>query len=246
MSQTAERTNSRLTKITRRRAPASPDKPVAERPFSPETRRNPSTEPLEVDEFDDDAVGLFSIPGRRGPKAKHRSDLCQFRDDLVMVVEEYWPELQFVLVPKTREAELRRLLAAIQKRSPNEASAHLAKHVGALTRLIHMPRIRNDPRLVANALAGFPDISFSTSARKCASQRCVFVTGERALAAYIERKHPRLAGVLHGILPGDTLGFLHALKHYDLRDRKLYLGPRNAKRLQTIWEAGRPNMKLFS
>jgi hypothetical protein len=69
--------------------------------------------------------------------------------------------------------------------------------------------------------------------------------GERAIRARIERRHPKLAHMLMLIEPGDLVGYWQALKAYDLRDPKIYLGMHRAKRLQEIWEAGVANWEML-
>jgi hypothetical protein len=72
------------------------------------------------------------------------------------------------------------------------------------------------------------------------TNRCKSTVGNRAIRSYIERKHRRLAKILVGVAPGDTLGYRSALKDYDLRDPQIAFC-RKPINLQKVWEAGKPN-----
>jgi hypothetical protein len=167
-----------------------------------------------------------------------------------MLVEWFWPEIQEACRVPLDKTLLLRTLSAISKTVPCEASAHLVKHVDKLIQFIHArskqpphKRIfRNDPRQFTNALAGVPLIEFWTSMRKCElkANRCQSAVGYRAIRSYIERKHRRLAEMLRGVKPDDTLGYRAVLKDYDLRDAQIAFC-RKPINLQKAWEAGKPN-----
>jgi hypothetical protein len=119
--------------------------------------------------------------------------------------------------------------------------------VKGLIELINKDRVRNDPRQVANALAGLPEVTLMTSLKICGRKANVseMSIGERALRARIERRHRKFAKKLSRVRPGNMLGYFQALKAYDFRDPKVDLGKHKTRRLQEIWETGVPDWKLL-
>ncbi len=191
---------------------------------------------------------------KRGPSPAHRTDMFLFRNQLVSLVESFWPEIQQACIVPLDEKFLWWTLSAIQLKVPCEASDHLVSHIDKLIKLLKARSrkrptkrtFRNDPRQLANAMAGVPLIEFWTSMRKCElkANRCEAAIGERAIRSYIERKHRRLAAMLRKVKTGDILGYRGALENYDLRDSHILLC-RNPARLQKAWEAGIPIWTLL-
>jgi hypothetical protein len=247
MSQTSKSKPSETAKLTQRTDHVSPRKSHAQITSGRQIQRK--TIPKYKKEDDRDLVSVTDEL-RRGPRPTHRRDIFDFRDQLVMLIEWFWPEiLQACALPLNKKFLLR-VLSAIKLKVSCEASAHLVTHIDELVKFLtarsrnppHTRTFRNDPRQLSNAMAGEPLISFWTSMRKCElkANRCESAIGQRAIRSYIERKHRRLAAMLREVKTGDILGYRRALKNYDLRDSHILLC-RNPMILQEAWEAGVPN-----
>jgi hypothetical protein len=246
MSRPSKARSSKTSELTQRTGNVSATKPDGQITSPPKTQRKI----LFQYEGDDGELVSVASEVNRGPAPTHRNDLFPFRDQIVMLIEWFWPEIQQACTLPLDKTFLLRTLSAINKKVPCEASDHLVKHVDKLVQFIHArskrppyKRIfRNDPRQFANAIAGVPSIEFWTSMRKCElkANRCTSAIGKRAIRSYIERKHRRLAQILRGVASGDTLGYRDALKDYDLRDPQIVLCTKPIN-LQRAWEAGKPN-----
>jgi hypothetical protein len=252
MSQTSKTRPSKTTKSSQRTDHASQGKPNAQIPSGHLTQRNRLSK--YKSKKDDEFLVSVANEVNRGPSPTHRSDLLQFRNQLVMLVETFWPEIQQACILPLDNKFLFGVLSAIELKVPCEASAHLVTHINKLIEFLnargrkppHARTFRNDPRQLANAMAGAPLIGFWTSMRKCElkANRCPTAIGQRAIRSYIERKHRELATMLREVKTGDILGYRRALKNYDLRDSHILLC-RNPTRLQKAWEAGIPIWTLL-
>jgi hypothetical protein len=233
-------------KKTSRTDPEPGVKPVAQIPKRPKNRRKQPFVLLDWDEDGGDGADpSFDEPKKRGPKPLYRGDILRFRDQLVVVLEAHWPELQTgCLIPVDR-ATLLRILTAINRKSRSESSEHLVNYVDRLIELVKKNRVRNDPRQVANALAGLPSITIITSLKRCGRRenRCEIAIGQRARRAYLERKHPRLARLLSLVTRGELPEYAQALRDYDFRDPNVYLGKNRAEGLRGIWDSGIPDFE---
>jgi hypothetical protein len=250
VSRTPNRRSKKRPQITSRTGPKSGVKLVAQVPKKTKIRRKLTFVVFDGNEDDDGAGGpflppSFSEPKKRGPKPLYRGDILRFRDQLVMILEEYWPELQTVTHTPVVRVALLRVLTAIHKKSQSEASEHLVLYVDRFIDLIKKNRVRNDPRQVANALAGSPKLAILTSLKRCGKKgnRCEIAIGQRARRAYLERKHPRLARLLSFVSRGELPEYAQALRDYDFRDPNIYLGKNRAEGLRGIWEEGIPEPK---
>jgi hypothetical protein len=247
MSRPSKSKPSKTAKLTQRTDHVLHRKPHAQITSERETQRK--TIPKYKKEDDRDLVSVTNVMSR-GPSPAHRKDIFLFRDQLVMLIEWFWPEILQACALPLDEKFLLQVLSAIKLNVPCEASAHLVTHIDKLIKFLnarsrkppHTRRFCNDPRQLANATAGEPLIGFWTSMRKCElkANRCESAIGQRAIRSYIERKHRPLALLLREVKPGDILGYRAALKDYDLRDSHIVLC-RKPTNLQRAWEAGLPN-----
>jgi len=182
---------------------------------------------------------LWPVPEakRPGRKPAHTPMLIHNRDELVQMLEAYWPELEPLCSPKPNEAELKKVLTAIRPQFQDRhqiPARHLLKHLPELVKFLGGNRFRRDPRQMANALAGAPDIGTWRSLKVCQGQPCNAPLGTRAIRAYIRRKHPDL----HGRLSADDslVNFAAALRNYKTKDQNLQgLG---AQYLFAAWKQG--------
>jgi len=250
MSRPSKTKPSKTSKLAQRTGNVSATKPNAQITPQPKTQRKI----LFVYEDDDGELVSVVDEVNRGPAPTHRNDLFPFRDQLVMLIEWFWSEIQQACTLPLDRPFLLRTLSAINRKVPCEASDHLVKNVDKLVQFIsvrskrasHKRTFRNDPRQLANAMAGVPAIEFWSSMRKCElkANRCESAIGDRAIRSYIERKHRTLAAILRGVMPGDTLSYRAALKDYDLRDSQIALC-RKPINHQRVWEAGLPDWSLL-
>ena len=183
-------------------------------------------------------------PKKPGPKPIHFQGLLADRDSLVLMFENYWPEIGPLCCPKAKPKSLLRVLEAVstQKMSSySQAAHHLTKHFQAVLEFLASDRFRHDPRQIANALAGVPKIGLWRSLKLCQSRPTNYPIGQRAMKAYIRRKHP----VLFRRLAADVniLNFVSALRGYRSKDR--WLAGLNADYLHMCWRQAMPNYQAL-
>jgi hypothetical protein len=165
----------------------------------------------------------FELPSKKpGPKPKHGPLLLQDRDRSVQMLESFWPEFLNLCSPSPDAPGLKRLLIAVRKSNPGRyqlPANHLLDNLPELIRFLKTDRFRNDPRQIANAMAGVPLISSWRSLKLCQASPCNLPIADRAIKAYIERKHPELYGRLAA--EHSQINFATALKGYRTRDARL-------------------------
>lgn len=169
--------------------------------------------------------------------------MLDFRDRLVYVLELYWPELRSVIDPLKKQ-RLRDLLRGLS--SPENGpdvqpyAKHLEEHFDVLCTFVGGDRFRNDPRRIADALAGVPGVGFWRSLKVCGQSPCVMQVGQRALGAYIQRKLPRLWQVIQ---TADKVKVAVALRGFRTKDRHLkwLWEPEGALVALAVLEASKPD-----
>jgi hypothetical protein len=173
-------------------------------------------------------------PVRPGPKPKHSSLLLHDRDAILQMLESYWPEIEPHCCPKPTPDLLKGVLTAIRKRAFDRhrlPASELLKHFQELVTFLSSGRFRSDPRQIANAMAGFPAIGFWRSLKLCQASPSALPIGERAIRAYIRRKHRELFGNLEAEL--SVSNFADALTSYKSKDP--HLAPYGAEYLLQSW-----------
>jgi hypothetical protein len=154
---------------------------------------------------------IVRLGKKRGPKTISGAELDSRRDELVRFLESNWPELQSLCGPEPKPEELKRALVTfrrpLRKNDDPIARARLGTvddHRAAAHRLLknfsqleiflkkRQDRFAGDPRQIANAVAGCPNMGFWTSLKRCQQQPFQVGIHPRAMRAYIQRKHPRL------------------------------------------------------
>jgi hypothetical protein len=175
-----------------------------------------------------------------GPKAIHFQMLLSDRDTLVQMLESYWPEIEPLCWPRPKPKPLSLVFEAITNQQGSwyaRASKHLVEHIDKLVDFLSTDRFRRDPRQIANAFAGFPAIGIWRSLKLCQSNPCNHHIGNRAIKAYIHRKHPDLFRDLDAdySLPN----FASALRTFRTKDQKL--SAFRADDLYQCWEQSKPN-----
>jgi hypothetical protein len=176
---------------------------------------------------------------RAGPKPVHVWSIRSDRDQLVRMLENYWPEIETFCIPRPNPEELKKTFKGIAKvrQGRHELPAkHLLKHLSNLVKFLSGDRFRRDPRQIANAFAGFPRISIWRSLKICQSSPCIDPIGNRSIRSYIRRKHP----MLYADFAADysLVNFAAALRRYRSKDSQL--STYNAATLYNCWNDGTP------
>jgi hypothetical protein len=177
---------------------------------------------------------------RRGPKSKHRGeDFMRFRDCMVDMLESYWPEIEPSCVPVVRAAALRDVLKAIAQTVGSQhriCIERLLRNFRVLVEFLGTDRFRGDPRQVANALAGVPEIGYWRSLRLGQAEPCRGRIGQRALKAYIRRRHPTLYDKLEEEI--ELVHFANVWRTYRSKDANLRIY--HAKAILHAWMVAEP------
>ena len=153
---------------------------------------------LDADDFENFAGGDLGIPGRRrGPRTKHLAEIHWDRDIFVRFFEQNWPEIEPLCGPKPDIRALRKIFSSfpIQEFGQiGETAQKLLDRIDSLEIFLTAPklraRFRDDPRVLAGALAGVPNVGLWRSLRFCPPRTCKLPINERAMRSYIKRKHP--------------------------------------------------------
>ena len=182
---------------------------------------------------------------RPGPKAVHIWSLLAERDHLVRMLENYWPQIEPFCIPRGNADALRKILEAIRKDAHGRhglAAQHLLANLEEVIKFISGDRFRNDPRQIANAFAGFPQVGIWRSLKICQASPCPEPIGHRAIRAYIRRKHSTLFQDLaadHALI-----NFVSAFKRYRSADPKLKMY--NAATLYKLWKECTPKIDTLT
>lgn len=203
-----------------------------------------SPDRLAVDEFTSAMRVGRPSKNKRGAKPKHSYDIAQDRDTFVRFFESYWPEIEPLCAPKPNMPALRSLFSAFlgpEFGEPREAAARLLARMPYIEEFLTNPRMRarfrGDPRALAGALAGVPEVGLWRSLKLCPPSTCKLPVNDSAIRSYIQRKHPPLYRALDA---GMELPQLVAwMKEYRTRDKTLQqFGALSG--LMRAWDAGRP------
>jgi len=183
-------------------------------------------------------------PKKPGPKPIHFQGLLADRDTLVQMFENHWPELEPLCWPKAKPKSLLRVLETISAEKMSsyaQAARRLIEQFDSVLKFLASDRFRHDPRQIANALAGVPQVGLWRSLKLCQSRPTSYPIGQRAMKAYLERKHPVLYRRLAADL--DLLNFVSALRSYRTKDR--WLAGLNAQYLHQCWQQAMPNYQAL-
>jgi|GEM_PF-3594373 len=143
---------------------------------------------------DDDSDPIESEPvsvkrGRRPriPPDEH----ARRRDDLVHFVELRWPDLVKHL---KRRKSIESLLQAVQAASPGAEHTwpyhQLIEHVGVLWEFLESGRYKGEPRQIAYAMAGVPEITWRSSLDYCTKNPSPLHITLPAFRDHIRRHRP--------------------------------------------------------
>jgi hypothetical protein len=168
-------------------------------------------------------LGAAEAATRRGPKPRcQHEEFLLFRDLIVDMLETHWPEIQLTCVPILRAESLKVALKIIARRDTSQhgiCAQHLLRNYETLLRFLRTNRFRGDPRQIANALAGAPTLGFWRSLKLGQAEPCPARIGQRALKAYIHRKHRTLYDELEERI--DLVHFTNTWRNYRKRDKNI-------------------------
>jgi hypothetical protein len=132
----------------------------------------------------------------RGPSPRvPDSHLVIRRNWLIKLLEQHWPELQPMLRKHSKERLSRSSAKAFLKRVADEQgslaspAAKLLENFHVLVSFLQSSDYNEDPRRIANAMAGVPEYSCSTSLKHCRANPSDEAIGPRALRDYLKRRY---------------------------------------------------------
>ena len=183
----------------------------------------------------------FESKPKRGCKPRIPPFVLRERDDLIDMLESYWPEILPTCSPLTPN-DLHRVLEAITTRGQKrqtEAAQHLLQNFDVLIGFLQSDRYRGEPRHIAYALAGVPHVSWWRSLKYCGKRehRPMIPRGHRAIRDYLKRKQPEVYKCLLKA-DGDVLKIAVALKKMRSQDTTVQLLQVNARHAAEIWHMG--------
>ncbi len=137
-------------------------------------------------------------------------DFTSRRDQLINFIEPQWPDLVAIVV---RPSSLVGVLAGLEKVSGGSkqswAYRHVKEHLVDLWEFLNSGRFRGEPRDVANALAGVPEMKWRTSLERGRKNPSNQQLAPSALAEHIKFRNPSLLQRLLSDGPtGDSLRLL--------------------------------------
>jgi hypothetical protein len=133
---------------------------------------------------------------KRGPKPKlSKDELLRRRDTLILWLEENWPELSHA-IKRARKAE--QLIPIMRKMRPLSSHHEQPPFIKEWNRywpklwefIARSGRYYNNPRNIANALAGVPELSWKRSFDVCSSHPSHLSIQPRAVLDYLLRNVP--------------------------------------------------------
>lgn len=175
--------------------------------------------------------GRFELPKppklKRGPKPKLRqTQLLNRRDSLIYWLEDNWPELsRAIRSAKTREQlipTLRRMrpLSSHYEQPPfiKEWKQYWPKLWEFVT---ESGRYYNNPRNIAHALAGIPELSWKRSFDVCSSHPSHLEIQKRAVLDYLRRNVPKRLKEIRAA--GDNVVKIREILERRSKDRQLHI-----------------------
>ena len=172
--------------------------------FEDEMRRRLSAFEDRVSRLEAESVGISHLPPEPPPVKRgkgrrpriERDEVLKRRDQLVTWLERAWPILLKALRKAKRsqdavaamiEAKARE--AFVGQRPPFEKNPQ--EHEAALWQFLQSGRFHENPRNLAGAMAGLPEISWKRSFDICSRHPCKYMVAEQSWRDYLRRKFPQ-------------------------------------------------------
>jgi hypothetical protein len=179
---------------------------------------------------------------KRGPKpTPSDEDLLVRRHKLIWFLEQYWPELLTGLKKKNSEETIRTTLQHFTEARYGPHVLHAQYLLDRLPALMDFIRSRDytgDPRQIAAALAGVPELAWATSQRRCRKIPCDTAIGIRALRDYLRRNFPASHAKL--LNAKDTDSVVRAMVETRTNDREFLWMSENPEFALHVMEQGCP------
>jgi len=126
---------------------------------------------------------------RRGPPPKHSSGILHDRDMFVRFFEQHWPEIEPLCSPRPNARLFRAFLELHGKPNLGQmggVARQLLDRIEFWEEFLSIPkyrkRYRENPRILAGALAGVPDIGLWRSLKLCPPRTCEVQMNDRAMS----------------------------------------------------------------
>jgi len=139
-------------------------------------------------------VESVAVTAKRGrPSLIPPAQLARQRDELVNFIEVRWPDLRRHM---RRPKSIEDLLLAIKNASPgaqtNWPYIHLTESIGVLWEFLNDKRYSGEPRQIAYAMAGVPDMTWRSSLNTCTKYPSALPINLPAFKDHIQRHNPEL------------------------------------------------------
>jgi hypothetical protein len=216
-------------------------------------------EKLDIDPFENALSIQIGKPAqKRGPKGMPDFELANRRDELILFFEMNWPELEPLGTPKPDFKGLKQAFEAFADPGfcPTPWGTQVrplppgtvGNHTAAAKRLLlsktfselrvfltnQQRRFAANPRQLANAMAGCPELSFWTSLKRSQQIPFRFGINDRAMKSYIRRVHPRLYERI-----SESSGLVEVATFWrKYRGKDQNISGLTADKLMALWEGG--------
>jgi hypothetical protein len=178
---------------------------------------------LEAESFGTGAFVLGPPPVKPGMGRKRKlepEELLKRRDLLSRWLEEDWPSLSVALRKAKNSNQALAAILAAKERVPfvMQPSFYRApqKYKEQLWEFLESRRLAGNPRNLAGAMAGLPELSWKRSLDICQQNPCQFPLAQQAWRDFMRRKFPvRLRELLEAATPEDAKAVLARSKTMD-------------------------------
>jgi hypothetical protein len=154
-------------------------------------------ERLEAEVFGTGADVFAPTPVKRGKGRRPKlepEELLQRRDRLTAWVEQNWPYLSVALSKAKNSPQAIAAITAAKRRMPGVFQAPFyndpEKHEAALWHFLNSGRFHGNPRNLAGAMAGLPELSWKRSFDICSNHPCTLPLAPEACRDYMRRNFP--------------------------------------------------------
>jgi hypothetical protein len=176
-------------------------------------------------EGDDGPIESEPVTSKRGrPPLMPRARRDRQRDDLINFIEPRWPDLLRHMKPRKG---LEHLLQTLKNVSPGAETTwpylHLTGNIGSLWEFLQSGRYKGEPRQIAYAMAGVPEMTWRSSLDACTKHPSRLHINLPAFKDHIRRHNPELLRSL--VVDSATEGNLRQLAKHCAECRRVAARP---------------------